>query len=263
MSPSDVNLSEVTLDRDRANGPAVADLAAAYVELQDALVESADIAEFMSHVTRLAAWVAHSVTCGVTMRRGGEVSTVAVSDELASRIDEIQYGRGQGPCLQALHTGEQVLVSDLATDERWSDYRIHALAWGIRSSLSLPLAVDGATIGALNIYSLEADSFGRPERQHAEQFARQATTALKIVLRRIDQVAIEQQLREALATRAVIDQAIGIIMGQRRISGRDAYAILRETSQNSNRKLLAVAADLITNATGHPPHPPKPFSNPR
>jgi ANTAR domain len=69
------------------------------------------------------------------------------------------------------------------------------------------------------------------------------------------------QLRAALASRSVIDQAIGIIMAEQRCTAQQAFEILRIASQNRNAKLRHVAADVITNLTGRPPQPP-PFRLP-
>ena len=250
-------------DSSTGPGPVPADLAAAYAELQNLLVERPDVAAFLQQVAALAAAMVPGASCGITMRRDHEVATVATSDEFAARIDEIQYGRGQGPCLQALHTGVPVKVHNLATDERWGDYRIHALAYGVRSSLSLPLTVNGDTLGALNLYTTTADTFSDPLTARTQAFARQVATALTIILRNADQTVLEGQLREALATRAVIDQAVGIIMGQQRVNSAAAFAVLREASQARNRKLRDVAADLISTVTGESPLLSRPFAEPR
>jgi GAF domain-containing protein len=250
-------------NNDRTASERAGDLAAAYAELQNLLLERPDVTAFLHDVAVLAASVIPGASCGITLRRDHEVATVASSDELAVAVDEIQYGRGQGPCLESLHTGATVTVSDLAGDDRWGDYRVYALAYGIRSSLSLPLTIDGTTQGALNLYTQAPHSFGSTETERSGAFARQAATALTLVLRNADQIMLEQQLREALATRAVIDQAIGMIMAEQRVNATQAFAVLREASQARNRKLRDIAADLIQTVTGEPPTPPRPFTPPR
>lgn len=105
-----------------------------------------------------------------------------------------------------------VTVPDYGAEDRWTDYPLKALAHGVRSSLSLPLTVDGTSIGALNFYADQVAHFGEPETRLAQVFARQAATALALVLRHAAQNTLETQLREAVAVRTVVDQALGIIM---------------------------------------------------
>lgn len=161
---------------------------------------------------------------------------------------------GSGPCLEALRTGEVVEVTDQSTDTRWGEYAAGAVAAGVMCSLSLPLVVDGTTRGALNLYGYErANAFAGGERRHAEVFAAQASTALTLMMRQVDRAAVSEQLEQALASRSVIDQALGMLMGQQRCSADEAFALLRTRSQNSNRKLREVAGELIAKVTGQPP----------
>ncbi len=234
-------------------------LAAAYTELQNLLLEGPQVAEFMQQMAQLAAAVVPAAACGVTMRRDKEVTSVASSSDLARHVDEIQYGTGQGPCLTAMLASETVTITDLAEDTRWPDYRDRALVAGIRSSLSLPLVTQGRSVGALNLYQTEPGAFTPDQILIAWAFARQAMSALTLVLRQTEQMTVETQLRHALASRALIDQAIGILMGQRRCDAIEAFDILRETSQHLNRKLRDVAVDTISAATGQPPAAPRPF----
>ena len=242
------------------------DLAVAYTELQDRLLESTDVTAFLGQVAVLCAAAVPASACGITMRGERSAFTVASNNELAAQVDEIQYGRGQGPCLQTLHTGLPVTVPDLMTDDRWPEYRTYALARGIRSSLSLPLTSgsgrgnDGSAVAALNLYGTSAGQFGPAETSRANAFARHSSAALTIMLRHSEQLTLEGQLREALASRAVIDQAIGIIMGQRRCTSSVAFAVLREASQRRNVKLSSIASELIETTTGEPPQAPRPFT---
>jgi GAF domain-containing protein len=239
------------------------DLIAAYSELQSLVLDNPDLDRFFQQVANLAGALADNSPCGIMLRRDRQVTTVAVNDGLAGQLDELQYGHGQGPCLQCLHTGEKILVSDLATDDRWGGYRLHALTYGVRSSASFPLTVKGETLGALNFYATEPEAFSPGDLQRNEAFAGQVATTLMLVLQRADQVALEGQLRSALATREVVDQAIGILMGQQGLDAAAAFALLREASQARNRKLADIAADLIKTVTGSPPRPPRPFIEPR
>jgi GAF domain-containing protein len=235
-------------------------LAAAYSELQNLLLEASDVTAFLDQVVHLAAGVVPATACSVTMRRDHSVTTAASSHGMALAVDEIQYGRGQGPCLHALRTGRPVPVPDMSADDRWPDYRPHALAHGVASSLSLPLTVEGSTLGALNIYGSAVAQFDGTPTRRAEAFAAQIVTALRIVMHQARQTTLEKQLRQALAARAVIDQAIGMIAGQQHIPTSAAFALLREASQHRNMKLGTLAAEIIEAISGHPYQPPSPFT---
>ncbi len=71
--------------------------------------------------------------------------------------------------------------------------------------------------------------------------------------------ALIAQLRSSLATRAVIDQALGIVMARERCTQARAFEIMRSASQNGNVKLRDLAAAIVTSVSGEPPQPPPAF----
>jgi GAF domain-containing protein len=233
-------------------------------QLLSLLVEAPEVDGFLDKLVCLAAEVVTpAVAGGITMSRHGQRFTVATSNDLAAQVDEIQYGTDEGPCLDALRGGAVILVEDLAQDERWDRYRPHAIAHGVASSLSLPLSVDGQTVGALNLYAGTPAAFTGEARRQAEAFADQAATALTLTLRRVRQAEIHTQLAESIVSHSIIDQAIGILMAQQRCTATTAFNLLRNASQNRNRKLRDIAAAIITNVSGEPPQPRPGFTPPR
>jgi len=137
--------------------------ASAYGQLLGLLVESPSIDALLDKVVDLAADVViPAAGCGITVRRDGQPFSAAVSNDLAAQVDELQYWADEGPCLEALRSGTVVQVDDLSQDDRWDRYRLHAFAHGVISSLSLPLLVDGESLGALNLYSATPAAFAGP-----------------------------------------------------------------------------------------------------
>lgn len=236
------------------------DLAAAYAELQNLILDGPDVTDFLHQLAVLAASIVPATHCGITLRRDGEIATVVSSDEVAMRMDEVQYTRGRGPCLESMARGVRIDVSDMERETRWGDYAEHAVANGILSVVSVPLTLDGDTVAALNLFAAAAHAFTDHDIARAEAFTGQAATALTILLRHARHTVLDDELREALATRAVIDQALGILMVTRRITSHDAFEILRHASQTTNRKVSVIAAELIETMTGHPPQPPRPLT---
>lgn len=234
------------------------DLVQAFGELSSIMLATADLETTMTRVAGLAATsVGVPVSCGITLRRDGRALTVATSDQRAAHLDELQYAGGQGPCLQAMDTGEAVSVPDMTVETRWSDYPGHLLASGVRSSLSLPLTADGQRVGALNLYSSDLEAFDPTHERAATVFAASASGAIGIALRLAQQVALTEQLRTALSSRAVIDQAIGILIRDRRCGPDEAFDVLRAASQRRNVKLRLVAEEMVA-AMSRKPRPGQP-----
>jgi GAF domain-containing protein len=231
-------------------------MASAYSQLLGLLVESPNIDAILEKVVHLAGEVVTpAAACGLTVRRDGQPFSAATSNHLAAQVDQLQYETGQGPCLDALRSGAVVQVDELSRDERWARYRPPAVAHGVVSSLSLPLVVDGESLGALNLYSTAPAAFTGPQRCHAEAFAAHCVAALTVSLRQVRQAQVHSQLAEAMVSSSVIDQAVGILMGQQRCTAATAFDLLRRASQNRNRKLRDIADEIITTVSGEPPQP--------
>jgi hypothetical protein len=127
--------------------------------------------------------------------------------------------------------------------------------------LALPLRSQGRRIGALNLYARNASAFGAAEAQRAADFAENASGALSLAIRLASHAALIEQLRSSLASRTVIDQALGIVMARERCTQARAFAILRSASQNSNMKLRDIASAIVTSVSGEPPQPPPAFED--
>jgi AmiR/NasT family two-component response regulator len=100
-----------------------------------------------------------------------------------------------------------------------------------------------------------AGALGTRETQRAERLAENASGALSLALRLASYAALTDQLRSSLASRTVIDQAIGVILAQERCTQGRAFDLLRSASQNRNVKLRDIAAAIVTSVSGEPPQP--------
>jgi GAF domain-containing protein len=229
-------------------------------ELQDALLGTESVEQFLHEMALLAAGlVSGGLSCGMTMQPNGRPVTVACSDPVAARVDEVQYELDDGPCLHAMRDGHMVRIADTSDKARWPEFEARAGIHGIRSCLALPLNAAGRPVGALNLYAPTASAFGAAEVRRAENFAEYASGALTLSLRMASHAALIEQLRSSLASRTVIDQALGIIMAREHCTQARAFAILRSASQNSNTKLRDIATAIVTSVTGEPPAPPPQF----
>jgi len=164
----------------------------------------------------------------VTRNERGAPTTVATSSAVAVAVDEAQYAEGTGPCLDALAEGSPVADPDIATTMLWPGFREAALRLGLRASLSIPLfAGRGTTIAALNLYSRNRDEMASLTAAVWEVFdPRRPATRCRPVH---DHGAAEliEGLDRALAVRATIQQAIGVIMARSRGDSQASYLELR------------------------------------
>jgi GAF domain-containing protein len=232
-------------------------ITASVTELQNVLLGTESIETFLHELAvQAAGLIPGSLSCGITVTRQRRTATMACSDEVAAQLNELQDRLGQGPGPAALESASGVRIDDMAAECRWPGFTRHAVMYGITSGLSLPLIAQGEIVGALNLYARARGAFGPEETRRAELFAGNAAGALALGLRLASYAALTGQLREALASRAVIDQAVGIIMGQQRCGQDKAFAALRAASQNRNVKLRDVARELVAGITGADPEPP-------
>src|SRR5919206_906330 len=207
------------------------------------LVSEPDMQATLQRVVEAAAhsldgevWASVSL---VEQRR--EVQTPVVTDDRAGRADQLQYELEQGPCLDAIWEHETFQIEDMTTEERYPRWaRAVAEETGIRSSLSLQLFTDEQqnSLGALNLYSPEPNAFDEETRGEGLAFAAQAAVALR-------SAQTEERLRSAMATRALIGQAQGILMERLKITPDQAFGVLSRLSQESNEKVREVARRLV------------------
>ena len=174
-------------------------------------------------------------------------STVASTGQLATDLDEGQYERGHGPCLHAARTGEVTEIADTRTETRWPDYTLRAAERGSLSSLSIPLTIneDEQVSGALNIYAREPNVFDEDARAAGTGFAPYASIAVGNMHAYESARTMADNLQVALETRAVIDQAKGILMERHKLTADQAFQALSRASMNSNRKVRDIADELV------------------
>ena len=185
----------------------------------------------------------------VTLVSRKKAYTAAYTGQLAMDLDEMQYDQGHGPCLDASAGAATLSLADMSTEDRWPDWAARALQAGARSSLSIGLPMHEQVTGALNVYATEPQAFDEDAIILGQTFAGYAAVALINAHLYDAQASLAQQMQAAMQSRAVIEQAKGIIMGSRHCTADEAFAILTRLSQDTNRKLREVATALVASAS--------------
>jgi hypothetical protein len=184
-----------------------------------------------------ATWVSVSVL------RNEHFVTAASTAEQAVRADALQYELGAGPCVDAVLKNSLYVTGQACTDPRWSPWgeRVSAEV-GVNSVLAqrLHLQNQNGVVAGLNIYSEAPDAFDRTAVGIALILATHGGMVLSehLASHRVD------NLSKALQSNREIGVAIGILMHQHQFTRQQAFDVLRVASQNSNRKLADIAAEV-------------------
>ncbi|MFD4259920.1 GAF and ANTAR domain-containing protein [Streptomyces sp. NPDC058534] len=175
---------------------------------------------------------------GILILRGRKVDSLAPTGRLVIDSDQLQERLGEGPCFDAAHTrsaGRVFRIADFTHEQpRWPSYAPEARTLGIGSMMGFLLYTDDEELGALNIYSHKPGAFTEISETAGWLLASHAAVALS-------GARSHAQMKEAVATRHLIGEAMGILMGSRHLTEDQAFDVLRRYSQEKNIKLREVA----------------------
>jgi len=179
-------------------------------------------------------------------------TTAVYTDAKSPAIDEAQYRDGKGPCLDAWRHNA-VFRIDRVEDaaEEYPGFAAACLEHGVLSTLSLPMAAGDVAVGAVNLYSRIHDGFGEGDESVGLDLAAAGAAVLANVSAYWTAFELSERLNEAMKSRAVIEQAKGILMaGTEHLSADDAFDMLRRASQRENVKLRDIAARIVEGRAG-------------
>lgn len=231
--------------------------AKALIELSRFQVAQTTVAESLERISEITLEaIPNAAVVGMTMLGEDARPTTAIyTDADSPEIDEAQYREGKGPCLDAWRENKVIRV------DRLEDIEAEAPAFaaacrqhGVASTLSLPMMSGGSAIGAMNLYARSPEAFGTDDEGLGTDLAAAAGSVLANVAAYWTAFDLSQQLDEALRSRAVIEQAKGMLMARSpELDADAAFDVLRKASQRENVKLREIAQRLVDRQT--PPAP--------
>lgn len=182
---------------------------------------------------------------GVTLVDDHGKRSLAPSTALVEQADALQYAFDSGPCLTAWHDQITVRIDDVSAETAWPEWCAAAAALGIRSVLSVPLAVEGTSVGAMKVYAKRPDAYDAHAEQTLQLFAQQAAILLVNIRTLADARRLSADLRNALTDRDIVGQAKGVLMAQGAVDEQAAFTQLVSASQRSHERLAEVARQLV------------------
>ena len=199
----------------------------------------ADLDETLAKITAAAVDVLPDVRySSITIKHAdGRLETAAPTHDFLIELDAAQYELREGPCYDAATDTVHVASPHLVEDARWPRYAPVAVAAGVQAQAGIRLFDSEESNGALNLYAEKAGAFD-DLTSLGEFFSHQAALAIDYA-REID------QLKQAVATRQLIGQAVGLVMHQYELDDAHAFAFLTRLSSTSNTKLKTVAEQVV------------------
>jgi hypothetical protein len=224
------------------DGRAEAAVRSAFEELGRISFAEHSLESLLRTVTELAGRVlpGEPVT-SVTVLRERKPATIAASGALAVELDRTQYRLGAGPCLMAAATGEPAEIRDTRGITEWPEFAAVAAEHGCDTVLSVPLPVQERHRGSLNVYARHSPAPAGRTRDLVARFASYAAVPVSNMYLYESAVERAGQLQAALDSRAVIDQAKGILMERYKMTADQAFQALVQLSMDSHTKVREVA----------------------
>ena len=227
-------------------------LAATLVELADTLVDDFDMVDFLSLLAQRCVELFGAVEAGLMLADpAGSLRYIASSSERSKILELFELQNEEGPCLDAFHTGEQIVNQPLGEAAgRWPRFSAKATAAGFASAHALPLRLRGKVIGAINLFHAEDGQLDATDVLLGQAMADIATIGI-VQERAITEAAVlADQLQRALNSRIVLEQAKGRLAERVGVDMDGAFSLLRQYARHNNRGLTEVAAAFLSEELG-------------
>ena len=207
------------------------------------------IADVLTQLTDHIAEVLDVSGAGVSLLdESNRLRFVTASSALLTEAEQTQERLQQGPCVDAVQTGEIIKSVDLERESRWPDLRPVLLAAPFRSAAGIPLQSEDRRLGSLNLYDAARRDWSDDDLRTATVLADMAVGYLVHASQLEQAERTREQLQEALDSRIIIEQAKGMIANANGIAIDDAFDLLRRYARSQRKPLRAVAADVVEGA---------------
>jgi GAF domain-containing protein len=183
------------------------------------------------------------------MLMSGDVprGSVCTTNQVSDVIEQLQYGLGEGPCVDAYKQDRPVLEPDLAepATPRWLAFAAPAVEAGVRAIFGFPLQVGAVRLGALNLYRDRPGPLTDEQHADALVMADVAAQALLVLQANAPPGKLAAELEAGADFQYVVHQASGMVAAQLEVSVGQALIRLRAYAFGNDRPLTKVAQDVV------------------
>jgi hypothetical protein len=175
--------------------------------------------------------------------------TISATDQLAARLDELQFDLSEGPCWVAIAAKRPVLEPALQDGKTrdWPTFAAAASDHGVNSMFAFPLLVGALPIGAVDLYSIPAVDL-------TSEQCLQAVAMSDIIGRHLLRRAIragevpDAEEEPGGFSRRVVHQATGVVIAQLGLSPDDARLVIQAHAFAAGRPMKEIAREIVSGA---------------
>src|SRR3954469_2420058 len=223
-----------------------AELSSALTQMAGLVLSRETVDTAVALVTTLAeATIAGTIGAGVTIADEHGKRPQVARNHLVQHADALQYEFDEGPCLTAWRTRQLVRIDDTVTDSRWPSWNNAAARLGVRAVLSVALAVDDESIGAIKVYSNHPANYGEHDERVMSLFAEQAAILLANTQSLQQARRLSRQLTDALRGRDAIVRATGVLLARGAADQDAAFIALTDAARRSGQTVQQLARELL------------------
>jgi GAF domain-containing protein len=183
------------------------------------------------------------------MLMSGDVprGSVCTTNKVSALIEQLQYGLGEGPCVDAYHQDRPVLEPDLVdpSTPRWVAFSGPAIEAGVRAVFGFPLQAGAVRLGALNLYCDRPGPLTDEQHADALVMADVAAQAVLVLQANAPPGRLAAELEAGADFQYVVHQASGMVAVQLEISVGQALIRLRAYAFGNDRPVVEVAQDVV------------------
>lgn len=210
------------------------------------LVTDYPVSDALHDLVESAAAILGIHGAGMSLVREGRLAFATATPQDITAIEQVQEVHQAGPCVDAFQADDAVLIADIsAHGDRWPDLVRTATETGIVAIGAIPLRLDGLHLGTLDLYDIRPHDWTEEEAEVARLLAALATGYIANSSRLDRARETTAQLQQALDSRVIIEQAKGLLAGERGISVDDAFQVLRAHARNRGASLRDVANAVV------------------
>lgn len=219
-------------------------MARAFVELADSLVDDFDVIDFLDTLAHHCVELLDVDAAGLMLGdQHGRLRHAAASSENARLFELFEIQADVGPCVDCFRSGDPVINTSLS-NTRWPHFTDAASAAGFASVHALPLRLRGEVVGALNLLHTAAQRLTEADQHVAQALADISTISILSQRSLQEQETLATQLQNALTSRIVVEQAKGVLAAQLNLAMDEAYEALRDHARSHQQRLSDVARRL-------------------